>query len=62
MLFVYFYIRAIILGPEVPSMVDYPVEISHVMNSSRLRGSEDPASKQAPSIEWCVPLPGLCYD
>jgi hypothetical protein len=45
----YFSSRAIILGPQVPSMVEYMVEVSQAVNSSCVKRSEDPTTKQAPN-------------
>jgi hypothetical protein len=36
-------------GPQAPSMVKNLVEVSQAMNSSCVKGSEDPAPNQAPS-------------
>jgi hypothetical protein len=49
----YFSSRAITLWPEIPSMVEYLVkylaaEVSSAVNSSCVKGREDPASKQSP--------------
>jgi hypothetical protein len=55
------YSRAIVLGPQVPSMVEYLVEVSQVMNSLCVKGSEDPAPKKASYRECRVLFPGLCY-
>jgi uncharacterized protein YcsI (UPF0317 family) len=40
--------RAIILGSQVPSMLEYDEEVCQAMNSSCVRG-DDPTPKQAPS-------------
>jgi hypothetical protein len=43
---------AIILGPQVPSLVEYYlVEVSQAMNSSCVKGAEDPAPNHAPNID-----------
>jgi hypothetical protein len=53
--------RAIILGPQVPSMLEYLVEVSQAINSSCGKGSGDPTPNQASDRECCVISPGL-YD
>jgi hypothetical protein len=46
--------------PEVPSIVEYLVEVPPAVNSSYVKRREDPASKQAPWRECRVLSPGLC--
>jgi hypothetical protein len=38
------------IGPEVSSIVEYLLEVSQAMNSSCVKGSEDPTPKYAPYI------------
>jgi hypothetical protein len=54
----YFSSRTIILGPQVPSMAEYLVEVDQAMNLSCVKGSEDPVPKVGALRVSC----SICHD